>query len=148
MRVLIRKVEVMPARLRRSAEVIVGVLVGCLGATLPGFAADHTKDSLETVKERLKDKSAILVDVREQKEWDDGHIEDARLVPLSELKKGTEAEKITKDLPKKKIVYCHCAAGVRSLSAADILKKQGYDVRPLKPGYKDLLEAGFPKAEK
>lgn len=124
------------------------VLLVCISAPISGVAGEHTKDSLETVKARLKDKSAILVDVREQKEWDEGHIQDARLVPLSELKKGTEAEKIAKDLPKKKIVYCHCAAGARALAAADILKKQGYDVRPLKPGYKDLLQAGFPKAEK
>jgi rhodanese-related sulfurtransferase len=113
-----------------------------------GLAAEHTKDSLETVKSRLKDKSAVLVDVREQKEWDDGHIRDASLMPLSKLKVNTEAEKLTKDLSKKKIVYCHCGAGVRALKAADILKKQGYDVRPLKDGYKDLLEAGFPKAGK
>src|SRR5262245_46650886 len=111
-----------------------------------GLAAEHTKDSLETVKAHLKDQSAVLVDVREQKEWDDGHLKDARLMPLSKLKVDKEAEKLTKDLSKKKIVYCHCAAGVRALTAADILKKQGYDVRPLKAGYKDLLEAGFPKA--
>ena len=113
-----------------------------------GRAAEHTKDSLETVKARLKDESAVLVDVREQKEWDDGHLKDARLMPLSKLKVNTEAEKLTKDVPKKKIVYCHCGAGVRALTAADILKKHGYDVRPLKAGYKDLLDAGFSKAGK
>jgi len=113
-----------------------------------GRAAEHTKDSLETVKSRLKDKSAVLVDVREQKEWDEGHLQDASLIPLSKLKVEKEAEKVTKDLSKKKIVYCHCGAGVRALTAADILKKQGYDVRPLKAGYKDLLDAGFPKAGK
>ena len=32
--------------------------------------------------------------------------------------------------------------------AADALQKLGYkDVRPLKPGYKELLDAGFSKAE-
>ena len=51
-------------------------------------------------------------------------------------------------LPKDKPIYCHCAAGVRVLPAADILQKHGYDARPLKPGYKDLLRAGFPKAER
>ena len=39
-----------------------------------------------------------------------------------------------------------CAAGGRSLDAADLLKKLVYDVRPLKPGYKDLLKAGFEAA--
>ncbi len=112
------------------------------------IAAEPTKDSLSTVKERLKDKSAILVDVREQKEWDEGHLKDARLVPLSKLKVEAESDKLTKNLSKEKIVYCHCGAGIRACSAADILKKRGYDVRPLKDGYKDLLKAGFAKAEK
>lgn len=129
-----------------TSTLVTGVLV----FLWPAIArpAEHTKDSLDTVKERLKNKSAVLVDVREEKEWDEGHIQDAKLIPLSNLKKEAEAEKLTKDLSKKKIVYCHCAAGVRALTAADILKKQGYDVRPLKSGYSDLIKAGFPKAEK
>lgn len=110
-------------------------------------AAEHTKDSLDKVKERLKDKSAILVDVREPKEWDDGHIADACSLPLSDLKKGIDDDKLPKELSKKKIIYCHCAGGVRCLPAAEILKKKGFDVRPLKSGYKDLLKAGFEKAE-
>jgi hypothetical protein len=34
------------------------------------------------------------------------------------------------------------------LPAADILRKAGYDVRPLKDGYGSLLKNGFSKAEK
>ena len=137
----------MSKRLRASIQLF-AALVALLGVQPAGLAAEHTRDSLETVKARLKDKSAILLDVREQKEWDEGHLKDARLAPLSKLKVETEAEKLVKDLPQKKIVYCHCGAGVRALTAADLLKKKGYDVRPLKEGYKDLLKAGFPKAEK
>jgi rhodanese-related sulfurtransferase len=132
----------------RASLMLLAATVILLGVYAASLAAEHTKDSLESVKERLKDKSAILLDVREQKEWDEGHLKDARLVPLSKLKVEAEAEKLTKDLPKEKIVYCHCRAGVRALTAADILKKQGFDVRPLKDGYKNLLNAGFPKAEK
>src|SRR5262245_54620224 len=106
-------------------------------------AAEHTKDSLEQVKQRLKDKSAVLVDVREQKEWDAGHLDDARLVPLSRLKKGIDSETLEQELPTDKTIYCHCAGGVRCLPAADILKQQGYDARPLKAGYKELLATGF-----
>ena len=47
-------------------------------------------------------------------------------------------------LSKEKIIYTHCAVGYRSLRAAKILKKYGYDVRPLKPGYDELVKAGFP----
>ena len=134
---------------RLTAAVGMALLFKFMGLdAAAGFAAEHTKDSLDTVKAKLKDKSAVLLDVRELKEYDAGHIEDARCIPLSKLKKDADPEEISKDLPKDKIVYCHCGAGVRCLPAADILKDLGYDVRPLKSGYKDLVKAGFPKAEK
>jgi rhodanese-related sulfurtransferase len=114
-------------------------------------AAEHTKDSLEVVKERVQTKeTAVLLDVREQKEWDAGHLSDAKLFPLSRLRAGKGesdfAKEVAKLLPKDKIVYCHCRSGGRVLPATDILKELGYDVRPLKAGYSQLLEAGFPKA--
>jgi phage shock protein E len=45
------------------------------------------------------------------------------------------------------ILYTHCVVGKRSVMAAQILRKYGYDVRPLKAGYRELLEAGFKKAD-
>jgi rhodanese-related sulfurtransferase len=119
--------------------------------TAAGAAAEHTKDSLEKVKKDVAAKKAVIVDVREQKEWDAGHLSDARLLPLSKLAQaeGSKgfAERVAKELPKDKVIYCHCKAGGRALTAADILKELGYDVRPLKPGYQDLIQAGFPKAK-
>jgi rhodanese-related sulfurtransferase len=111
------------------------------------FAAEHTKDSLDVVKEKLKEKKALLIDVREEKEWDAGHLADARLLPLSQLEKGVSPDNLAKTLAKDKIIYLHCAVGGRCRTAADILKKQGYDVRPLKSGYNQLLKSGFAKAE-
>lgn len=57
-------------------------------------------------------------------------------------------EELAKVLPKDKVIYLHCAAGGRSLQAAGILKKQGYDVRPLKSGLDALLDACFPAAKR
>ncbi len=108
-------------------------------------AADHTTDSLETVKKAVSGGKAILVDVREESEWKDGHLKDARHVPLSELKAGIPAEKLKKTLPPDSILYLHCASGKRCLAAADLLKKHGYEVRPLKDGYESLLKNGFPQ---
>ncbi len=110
-------------------------------------AADHTTDSLSTVKKQVAEEKSFLVDVREKLEWEDGHIAGAILLPLSELRKGATAASLAQRLPKDKILYTYCAAGVRSRTAADALRPHGYDVRPLKPGYKDLLAAGFPPAE-
>lgn len=112
----------------------------------PLSAAELTKDSLETVKKNLDDKKAVLVDVREQSEWNNGHIDSAVLVPLSKLSDGVDAKDLAKKVDKSKIVYTHCVVGKRSVTAGNILEKMGYEVRPLKAGYKQLVEAGFEKA--
>jgi len=109
-------------------------------------AAEHTKDSLKTVKKNLNSDKAILIDVRELGEWNAGHLADASLIPLSGLKNSKSRKELLKKLPKKKIVYCHCRSGGRVLIATDILAKEGIDIRPLKAGYQDLLGAGFKKA--
>ncbi len=113
------------------------------------FAQDpttHTKDSLDTIKDNLKSGKAVLVDVREQREWDAGHLKGAVLLPQSKLNQDEILPELLKSLPKDKIVYTHCRAGGRALLCGDILKKQGYDVRPLKAGFDDLVKAGFEKA--
>ncbi len=109
-------------------------------------ATVHTKDSLDTVKDNVKSGKAVIVDVREQSEWDAGHLQGAVLAPMSKLRREGEAKELLKLLPKDRIIYTHCKAGGRALICGDILKQQGYDVRPLKPGYEDLLKAGFEKA--
>lgn len=132
-----------------SVRVLGGFLfslgMGC--AAMLGFAAEHTKDSLDAVKKAVADNKAVLLDVREKDEWDNGHLRDAKFLALSDLR-GAKADDLAKVLPKDKIIYCHCASGMRCLRAADVLKKNGYDVRPLKSGYAELLRSGFPAAPK
>ena len=111
------------------------------------MAAETTEESLSKIKENLDAGKAVLVDVREKSEWDKGHIEGAIFLPISTLKDGASAEEL-KPLPKDKILYIHCAVGIRALTAGDILEEQGYNVRPMKPGFKQMIEAGFPKAKK
>ena len=107
----------------------------------------HTADSLDVVKQRLAKKEAVLLDVREQAEWDEAHVDGAISLPNSILQKGIDAKTLLGIIPKDKIVYTHCRAGRRALAAAEELSKQGYDVRALKPGIQELLDAGFPKAK-
>ena len=131
----------------RHSIPLMAMIVGVACALSAARAADHTTDTTDAVKKAVADDKAVLLDVREQSEWDDGHLKDAKLLPLSVLKAGAKAEDVAKVIPKDKIVYCHCGSGVRCLKAADKLKKLGYDVRPLKPGYADLLKAGFAPAK-
>jgi rhodanese-related sulfurtransferase len=113
------------------------------------FSAEHTNDTLEEVQEGLAHKKAVLVDVRELREWQAGHLADAQLVPLSALGKKSNDPGFVHDLSQRlgkeqgKVIYVHCKSGRRCLIAADALTKLGYDARPLKQGYEDLLKAGF-----
>ena len=122
------------------------VLALVLGLGL-GQAAEHTKDTPADVKKALADGKAVLIDVRELSEWNDGHLKDAKSVPLSDIKAGKAADRLKELIPSGKIAYLHCAAGGRCLKAAEFLKDKGYEIRPLKPGYEALLKDGFEKAK-
>jgi rhodanese-related sulfurtransferase len=124
-----------------GAIVLALVLVSTGGLAV---AAEHTQDSLAAVQQAVADQKAVLVDVRETDEWNEGHLSGARSLPLSVLEKGVKPDSLTNLLPKNKIIYLHCLSGGRCIKAAEILKPLGYDVRPLKPGYQALVEAGFP----
>jgi rhodanese-related sulfurtransferase len=114
---------------------------------MSAFAADHTKDTPADVKKAVADGIAVLIDVREVGEWKDGHLQGAKHLALSEIRKGIPPERLKALLPEGKIVYLHCAAGGRCLKAADLLKAAGYETRPLKPGFDDLVKSGFEKAK-
>ena len=130
----------------RCAIMVVGVVCASLA---PGLAesAELSKDSLKTVLEKVTDETAVLVDVREKPEWDAGHVEGAIFLPLSSLKKSADAEALATLLPSDKILYIHCVVGKRAVTAGNTLEALDYEVRPLKPGYKELLKAGFKRAQ-
>lgn len=95
--------------------------------------------------------TATLVDVRETDEWEEGHLLAATLVPLSELGAKTNDPAWVADLkrrvPTDRPVYTHCKSGGRCVLAAEPLRELGYDVRPMKEGYIDLLAAGYERDE-
>jgi len=112
--------------------------------------SNHTTDSVDDVKRLLADGTAKLIDVREEAEWDAGHLAAAAFVPLSMLRNLPADQlntKLADQLPKDKIIYCHCRSGGRVLAATPILEKLGYDIRPLALGYSALVDEGFQKAE-
>lgn len=125
------------------------------GASARGQEAAPATEPLDQVKAKVEARKAILVDVREKREWDRGHLRNAVLVPLSSLmsweQNGIDASDrgaLVKALPKGSVVYCHCAAGGRAIPGSEALRKLGYDARPLSAGYRDLISAGFSQAGK
>jgi rhodanese-related sulfurtransferase len=84
----------------------------------------------------------LLVDVREANEYATVRIPGAVLLPLSELQ-ARYAE-----LPRDKPLLIHCAAGKRSLVAAEFLMRNGYpDVTNVEGGIIEWQKAGLPVRE-
>jgi phage shock protein E len=115
-----------------------------LWALLPHQEVEFNREPLQEVRAAVEGGKAALLDVRESAEWDQGHLKAARLFPLSVLKTASAGD-VEKAVPKG-VVYLHCRAGARALTAARILKDHGYDARPLKPGFEELRRAGFEAA--
>lgn len=76
-------------------------------------------------------RKAQLIDLREPKEFEAGHILGARNIPMTQLK--TRMKEIRPDLP----VYLYCQNSGRSARASLMLKKQGYNqLHQLEGGFK------------
>lgn len=84
-----------------------------------------------TVAKAMMDDGGIMVDVRYEEEWQDGHIENAILVPLHELRKHLP----TLDKTRKYIAYC--LSGKRSAVAAMIMSQAGLNVVCMGNGLRD-----------
>ncbi len=84
---------------------------------------------------------ALVVDVREQAEYAQSHILNARLLSLSQLEARLGDIEKFKDKP----VIVYCASGSRSNSAAAILRKSGFsNVANLSGGFAAWQQAGLP----
>src|SRR2546422_6906920 len=96
----------------------------------PGFlkiideARPRVKEiSLEEARARLeKNPQAILLDVREDKEWQNGHAVGARHLGKGVLERDIESQ--VPDLDTELIMYC--GGGYRSVLAADMAQRMGF----------------------
>jgi len=118
-------------------------LLTLIFATSFGCWAEEAKPNekpLADVKKEIQDGKAVIVDVRELDEWNEGHVKDAKLVSLSGVKSDTAD---LSALPKDKTIYCYCRAGKRALATAALLSAKGYHATALKEGFSDLSKNGF-----
>lgn len=91
-------------------------LVGC--ATGSG---NYETISAKEAKEMMDMQEVVIIDVREESEYREGHIKDSILIPLSTIKEGNTL------LPdKEKTVLVYCRSGNRSAKAAKTLVSLGY----------------------
>ncbi len=80
---------------------------------------DFKQVNVDKVRE-LVESNAYIIDVREIREYENGHIKGAKNIPLSQLRE--RVNEIPKDVP----VYLHCRTGQRSYNATLALQNLGY----------------------
>ena len=98
--------------------------------------------SVEQLRERLaQNPKTVLLDVREDHEWVQGHA--AQAVHLG---KGILERDLEKNFPGFETeIIMYCGGGFRSILTADAAQKMGYKkVFSLTGGYKGLVEANWP----
>ena len=83
-----------------------------------------------------------LVDVREDDEWQAGHIDGAQHIPLGEL-----SARIG-ELPKERTIVAVCRSGGRSEAAVRGLRKLGYEAENLEGGVNAWDRAKLPLVDK
>jgi rhodanese-related sulfurtransferase len=90
-----------------------------------------------TAKTRLEN-GAVLIDVREQIEFDEARVPGATLIPLSEFANRFE------EMPKDKEIVLICAGGVRSAQAAQFAAQHGFKLTNLEGGIMAWQAEGLP----
>ena len=83
------------------------------------------------------DENMLILDVRKETEYADGHIAEALNIPLLDL---IDVGKMA-DFEENQNIYIHCAGGYRSVIAASIIKQQGFhNIRNVLGGYAKIKE--------
>lgn len=92
---------------------------------------------VETIAMRASNPGVVLVDVREDREWNLGHA--AGAVHMS---RGTLESKIDQVVPREVPVVLYCASGNRSALAAESLMLMGYaNVASMSGGFRGWVDA-------
>ena len=96
------------------------VLSGCGGTTMENTYQQITQ---EEAKDMMDTQEVIVLDVREQDEFDTGHIPEAVLLPVGTITKD-DAAAVIDELDTVVLVYCR--SGNRSKTASQVLADLGY----------------------
>ena len=99
---------------------LIMLLAGCSGGENSG---SFQQISQEEAKEMMDTQEVIVVDVREQDEYDSGHIPGAVLLPVGTINEETASAVIPE---KDSAVLVYCRSGNRSKTASAALAELGY----------------------
>jgi rhodanese-related sulfurtransferase/predicted transcriptional regulator len=96
-----------------------------------------TRDELAR---RIRRGEVTVVDVRPAAEYDAGHVEGARSVPISELKRRLNA--LPRDV--ELVAYCRGPYCVFADDAVRLLRREGFEAHRLEDGFPEWKRAGLP----
>jgi rhodanese-related sulfurtransferase len=121
---------------------VVSLFLACLLSGCIASSADWQRVDVEEFDQAIEEnESAFLLDVRTQTEWEqDGHLENATLIPHSEL------EEREGELPSEKdtMILLYCRSGNRSQDAAQTLVDLGFtNIIELESGINGWKDAGM-----
>src|SRR6476469_8773128 len=103
-----------------------------------------TEISPEDAASKMQNREAVIIDVRDKDEYDEGHIPNAIHLSRGLLELDIE-EKVSDP---NAMIITHCGGGGRSALAAQSLQKMGYkNVRSMAGGLKAWKAAGLPTAK-
>ncbi len=103
-----------------------------------------TEISPQDAAAKLNSGNAVVIDVRDQNEWDEEHIPGA-----THMSRGTIELDIEEKVPDTNaMIICHCGGGGRSALAAESLQKMGCrNVRSMAGGFKAWKASGLPSTK-
>ena len=84
----------------------------------------NTNITLENIKEIVENKEYLIIDVRTEEEYKEGHIKESINIPYNEIDENIEIDK-------DKIIFVYCRSGNRSRIAQEKLTQLGYIVHDL-----------------
>ena len=101
-----------------------------------------TEISLTNARSRLEEAAeVILLDVREESEWNKSHAKNAQYLGKGILERDLEARFPDKDIE----IIMYCGGGYRSALTCDAAQKMGYtNVKSLENGYKGMIASDWP----
>ena len=105
---------------------VVVLLVSCSRKSTPqenGAENSYRRISQEEAKTMMDEQDVIILDVREQSEYDGGHIAGAVLLPVGSIDEESAADVIPE---KDSVVLVYCRSGNRSKTASQALADLGY----------------------
>jgi len=108
-----------------------------IGRRISGVKEVETLEAIQLINHR----DAVILDVREDKEFATGHLPNAKHIPLGQLAaRLKDVEKF-----KNKPIVVNCRSGARSATACGILRKNGFEeVYNLKGGINAWQQANMP----